>query len=215
LLGQHLVLSFARKAKILAGGVINIGRVSVERIEAVEVLGRLCAGAVDMSRGGGRSSANVLQRAEIAGYLQGLGTGPLLVGLAKYMGDEQAADHLVALQFRFLVSCSLLWPCGVVQKLDMARKIAEVSVSEFVFNRCDWRKGVDLKPEKTPKNCLPPVLKRVSGRQIASALHLSEATFRRVWRDRYYASTEKLQIYDQCISRALARMHWQEIIETA
>lgn len=187
----------------------------VERVEAVEVLGRLCAGSVDMSRTGGRSSASVLQRVEVAGYLQALGRGPMLVAAAKYMGDECAADDLVRHQFKFVAACSLLWAGDGLEKVDMARKIAEVSVSDFVFNRCDWRRGVRFKPVKTAPGCLPVGIKRVSGVQVAAALGVSQPTYSRKWCRRYSEAVAKLQEYDQAVNRAVSRMHWQEILANA
>lgn len=178
---------------------------------SVEVLGRLCAGAVDFSRVGAGGQSD-LQRLEVAGFLAGLSRGPMLLALAKYMQDAEALRKLVIEHQAWLVNLAMAdgWLVDGV-----ADRMAGLSVSEVVDDKCPRCHGTRFIRAKACTSCDGTGFRRVSGRSIAGWLGVSETSYRRVWSGRYQQAVERLRGFDVDINRAVSRSVWSDVLKNA
>ncbi|WP_427501364.1 hypothetical protein ACQE3E_06585 [Methylomonas sp. MED-D] len=170
------------------------------------MLGRLAAGAVDFGRVGG-SSAPALQAVEFAGYLRGLGEAATLVALAKYMGDAAALRRLGVVHAAWVSAREWVG----VDDVDRAQRIAALSLSELVDDKCPRCHGTRFVRAKSCPACDGSGVRRISGRQMAVGLGVSEASWRRVWIGRYGEALSRLRGLESEVNQAVARIHWREI----
>jgi len=188
----------------MVASVNLIGRLSVA---GVEVLGRLCAGAVDLSKTGGRGQSE-LQRLEVAGFLAGLSRGPMLLAMAKYMRDEGALRDLFKFQAGGLRASALSenWDYADLQRL--IDSMAFWSVSEVVDCVCPRCHGTRFVRAKVCPHCNGSGVRVVSDRLAARQLGIADATFRRTWKGRYHAALDRVRGFDVDVNRAVSRANW-------
>ncbi len=181
---------------------------------SVEVLGRLCAVAVDFSRVSGRGQVE-LQSLEVAGFLSGLEKGPMLLAMAKYMRDEGAQRDLFKYQAGWLHGLALTdgWDASDLQRtMD---SMAFLSVDEVIDNTCRRCHGTKFIRAKACPACDGSGCRLISARSIANQIGVADTTFRRVWKGRYQAAVDRIRGFDVDVNRAVSKAIWQDVFETA
>lgn len=146
---------------------------------SVETLARLTASAINPATSGGRSTnTESLSSAEIAGLLRGLTQEQMNFAQAKYCGD-------VAAQVRVLIQ---------------VRKQAEVMAEHG-----KWKVRPSQIQALADQAVIELMTKRLSGKQIAEALGVSEPAFCANWKAKFVQLLRPLYECDSAISNAIYR----------
>lgn len=179
-------------------------------VAVAEVLGRLCAGTMRYEKSP-RGCMAVLSGVEVAGYLSGLDRGPMLLALAKFMGDEDA--------LKWLLVEHQAWLRGVARRegwmdVNVVHRLAALSLSEVVDDKCQRCHGTKFVRAKVCTACDGTGIRRVSDRYIAAALGIANTSYQRNWRPRYADSVARLRGFEVDVNRALSRSIWQGVLES-
>ncbi len=178
----------------------------------VEVLARLCAGTANYAVVGG-GGVSELQAVEVSGFLAGLQRGPMLVAMAKYMGDQESRRWLFVDVYCHLLGVGQVWKGERADIADKCKRMAGLSLSEFIDDKCVKCHGTRFVKAKACSCCVGTGFKRLSGREVAKTVGVDESNFRRVWKPRYQSAMDRLRDYDAEVNRAVSRYNWDEFLQ--
>lgn len=155
----------------------------------VETLALLCAGAVDY-HSVGRSTDDVMSKAEIAGYLAGLSRIQVNMALAKYAGDVDAERLLIAGVHVHVAGVAISEKWQVVKGKPVISNLCAVACFEAVRpNSCPGCQGTGFSANRFVhrqcSKCGGSGIKYLSGRVVSNAIGVDECNYRRTWRKRF------------------------------
>lgn len=173
---------------------------------SVEIIGLLCAGSTRYHNHGGRSGASdQLSRSELAGLLSGLDRTAMNLALAKYAGDLGAERMLIANIRVWAAGIAVRESWKIVKGRPCVANMAALAVFDVVrHNRCCRCSGRGVMSNRVCTGCNGSGYRPLTGRKLAEAIGIDEATYRKQWRVRYEYCLDYVQNIDSEVNRAVS-----------
>lgn len=168
-------------------------------MSAIDVLALLCAGSTRYHENLGRGGCvGQLSKSELAGVLSGLDTPSMRLVEAKYLGEINSEQELIEYVHDYVKDLSIKGDWNIDQGRPCLINMSVLAVLEVVRpNNCSRCNGVGfLNLVSLCKKCNGSGIMKLSGRTIASAIGISEASYRQVWNKRYSECYKYVQDID-------------------